>query len=401
MAAIAFGVLIIAVSACGGPDGDSLPASTTAATTTAPPRTTAPTEKPTTTEARPEPAPSSTIVLDQVPSAFVDGGSFSVGVDTRELPTGNLVEIWYPAAGANPEAVETYHLRTFLPEALVPIIPEELDDTFGYNAERGAAPSAAGPFPLILFSHGFASFRLQSTELLRHLASWGFVVAAPDHPSRDLAAQLGAAAPNPPGAVDDLRSTRTLMEIEAVEGSLAGVIDATQVVLAGHSAGGSTVLEMASDAGVLAYISLAAGAGAADLPDMPSLFMAGETDGIIAASQTAEAFGRAPSPSWLWKIPDAGHLVFTDLCAIGAGNGGLVGLAEGAGIVGLVPENLQRLATDGCLDPNRPVSEVWPVVRHATTVFALSVTGDPDVSRALDTNPVESVSVEISADTGP
>ena len=35
--------------------------------------------------------------------------------------------------------------------------------------------------PLLVFSHGNSGYRQQSTFLTTHLASWGFVVAAPDH----------------------------------------------------------------------------------------------------------------------------------------------------------------------------------------------------------------------------
>ena len=59
-----------------------------------------------------------------------------------------------------------------------------------------ASPSRAGRFPLVVFSHGYAGFRDQSTFLTSWLASWGFVVAAPDHHSRDLTAVLRR-APRP------------------------------------------------------------------------------------------------------------------------------------------------------------------------------------------------------------
>ena len=52
-------------------------------------------------------------------------------------------------------------------------------------------PVATGRYPLVVFSHGYAGFRDQSTFLTAFLASWGFVVAAPDHYSRDLTEVLG------------------------------------------------------------------------------------------------------------------------------------------------------------------------------------------------------------------
>ena len=42
-------------------------------------------------------------------------------------------------------------------------------------------PSAPMRSPVVLFSHGFAGTRLQSKFICSHLASHGYVVAAPDH----------------------------------------------------------------------------------------------------------------------------------------------------------------------------------------------------------------------------
>ncbi len=53
--------------------------------------------------------------------------------------------------------------------------------------------SQAGGFPVVLFSHGFAGYPEQSVSLTTHLASWGFVVAAPDHVERSLDGLLGSA----------------------------------------------------------------------------------------------------------------------------------------------------------------------------------------------------------------
>ncbi len=45
-----------------------------------------------------------------------------------------------------------------------------------------APASDAGPFPVIAFSHGYLSFPAQSTFLMEHMATHGFVVAAMGHP---------------------------------------------------------------------------------------------------------------------------------------------------------------------------------------------------------------------------
>ena len=57
-------------------------------------------------------------------------------------------------------------------------------------------PATGGPFPVVLFSHGYAGFPEQSVSLTTHLARWGFVVVAPDHVERSLDGLLGTAAKN-------------------------------------------------------------------------------------------------------------------------------------------------------------------------------------------------------------
>jgi len=54
-------------------------------------------------------------------------------------------------------------------------------------AHREAEPDVRDtPWPLVAFSHGFGGIRYQSTFLTEHLASHGFVVVAPDHPTNTL-----------------------------------------------------------------------------------------------------------------------------------------------------------------------------------------------------------------------
>ena len=187
-------------------------------------------------------------------------------------------------------------------------MPAEIDDTVTIDATRDATAATDGPYPIVLFSHGFSAFRLGSSNLAQHLASWGMVVASTDHPSRDLLNSLGGTAEGQPPAVDQLRSVRTYLTTLDADPVLGGALDNERVALAGHSAGGGTVVDMAPDEGILGYASYASGLREA-APDVPSLFMAGDLDGIVsAAERTTAAFDAAPSPSWLWVLADTGHL---------------------------------------------------------------------------------------------
>ena len=129
------------------------------------------------------------------------------------------------------------------------------------------APAATSPgnYPLVVFSHGFAGYPEQSVSLTTHLASWGFVVAAPDHVERSLDGLLGTAAAGVPKSTDVavLQATLALVEKASTSaGVLHGLVDPQRVVAAGHSAGAGAAYEFASaDPRVKAWISYSVGFG--------------------------------------------------------------------------------------------------------------------------------------------
>jgi predicted dienelactone hydrolase len=333
-------------------------------------------------------APSTTAEPEITAADLAAPGPYAVGVTTRDLPEGNLVEVWYPADESAAGGSVAYRVRDFLPVAIADLVPDTVDDSRAIDATRDAVAAADGPFPIVLFSHGFTSYRLQSSVLAQHLASWGIVTASTDHPSRDLLNVIGATAEGQPPAADDFRSMRTYLTTLTDDEILGGVLDNDRVALGGHSAGGGTIAEVANDDGILGYVSYASGLGET-APNVPSLFMAGELDMIVdPVERTAVAFEAAPSPSWLWSFAGAGHLAFSDLCAVGSEGATLIDLAEAAGLGALVDDQLRRLGTDGCEDPNRPVEEVWPGIHQAATGFYRWVFGIDETPIGLDASAV-------------
>lgn len=379
-----FATALIAAACGSDSDGDSSDATVTTVTTT---ETTQPTP-PETTEAAPtttEPddtAPETTEAPEPEVTAqdLAGPGPYAVGVTTRTLPEGGLVEIWYPADESTRGGTDIYNVRSFLPTGVADLISGDIDDSFTIDATRDAAAAPDGPFPIVLFSHGASAFRLQSSHIAQHLATWGIVTASTDHPSRDLLNSLGGTAEGQPESAEQMRSMRTLLTTLDDDAQLAGALDNDRVALGGHSAGGGTISEVALDGGILGYVSYASGLRD-NVPEIPSLFLAGELDAIIESSRTVESFGLAPAPSWLWLFADTGHLAFSDLCAIGSGDSNLIVLAEQAGLGDFIDDRLRTLATDGCDDPNRPVQEVWPGIDQAATGFYRWVFG-------LDAEPI-------------
>jgi predicted dienelactone hydrolase len=324
-------------------------------------------------------------------TSFVGSGPFAVGERTLTLPTdGAPVEVWYPATKASvahrPEA--TYNVGDWLPAPLQKLVqkfvqsqaaPDRVSIAYPSGGVRGV-PVAPGRYPLVVFSHGYGGYRDQSTFLTAHLATWGFVVAAPDHDSRDLAEVLGG----PTGAktntsdVDDLRATIDLLAREDASASspFRGHVETARVGAVGHSAGGAAVEALAAaDPRVTTFVGLAGATvgsfgqtksgPASRAPTQPGMLMSGTADQVVLDGSMVTAYERMNEPKRLVLLRNAGHLVFADVCEIGTAQGGLLAIANALKVP--VPATLRPLADDGCLPPDTPPPEAWPAIRQAVT----------------------------------
>ena len=350
-----------------------------------------------------------TIDIAEQALAYSQYGDFPVGVTTLQLAKGPKVEIWYPAA-AGTSGTETYDMRDFVGEGIRAILTGDTPSTYSYPAGRDAL-LADGSFPVVLFSHGVAGMRLQSSFLTSNLASWGMIVVSVDHPSRALENFLTGTATGDGGdSVDDmLRGLELITTLGADATSrFNGHVDAEKVAAVGHSAGGGTVLAAAADRRIDGYVSLASGVfrggpaveGAtttttAPLPGKPSFFIGGSVDALASfATLTQPAFEAAPSPSLLWEIEGAGHNAFDDFCTFGNGTG-IIGVAEASGLGALLDSipQLRSLGEDGCVPPAIPVDITFPIINHAVTAWVRNLFGidteavglGDDVAGAYDT----------------
>lgn len=265
-------------------------------------------------------------------------GPHPVGVQTRvllDVSRANRqveVELWYPAATAHagqdvsPQLQDRYSLygAANLVQAAV----------------RDALP-ATGSFPLVVFSHGMAGHRRQSTFVCTHLASHGYVVASPDHGGNSLADLMALAL--------RIREKQVPADIEAmIEGyvhdrpqDVALILDArddgrlalpsiasTPAAVAGHSFGGFTALVVAArDARVGSVVALAPAGGAGPLSSpaltgqlaldfggrhVETLYLALAKDSLLPLAGIEQLFQRTSEPTRMFTLPNADHMHFCD-----------------------------------------------------------------------------------------
>ena len=179
--------------------------------------------------------------------AFAVRGPYAVGmtemmIEDDEHPL--QVSVWYPAS--NPENRD----ESIIYDAVMKWTPMPDSDyvVFG-QALLDAAPNATdAPYPLLVFSPGYANFATVYSYLYEHLASYGFVVLAPDHvehyyfdedPFRD----------GPQTTIDRPQDISKVIDYAQLltdsNDMFQGMIDMEQVAVSGHSYGGYTTLAAA------------------------------------------------------------------------------------------------------------------------------------------------------------
>ncbi len=233
--------------------------------------------------------------------------SFAVGlrllrlVDTSrtiELPNGTseprplLTEVRYPALGATD--------RTDLLDA--------------------PAARADGPFPLVVFGHGFAVTPALYARLLQSWARAGYVVAAPVFPLENANAPGG---PNESDLINQPADMRfvisALLGASAGSGPLAGLVDTKDIAVAGQSDGGDTALAVAYDpnyrdphvkaAVILSGAEMPGAGGFTFAPGSPPLLATqGTADTVNLPSFTNVFFDAAQRPKYLLSLIGAEHL---------------------------------------------------------------------------------------------
>ena len=303
--------------------------------------------------------------------AFSGNGPYKPAVVYQTTPEGDTLVITYPVDPASTVGKPTYVinlLRWFTGSPTAPIpagLPQNLPTTLDTDAYMNVPISHAGPFPVVLFSHGYGGYPEQSSFLTDHLATWGFVVVAPDHRSRDLKAVIGGTTGQGQEDVVDLTQALAVTRfLNADPSDMFGhKLDLSRIATLGHSAGGGAALTFAADtAAVRTFVALAPAAGTVP-KHKNGLIMQGASDKVVNPKGTKTLYSKLGAPKRLILIDKAGHNVFADACTIGAAQGGLTSFVKTLKL----PASFEAIATDGCSKPDIYPPKAWPLIDQAVT----------------------------------
>jgi predicted dienelactone hydrolase len=181
------------------------------------------------------------------------------------------------------------------------------------------AASGNGPWPLVVFGHGFATTPSRYLRLLRAWAAAGYLVAAPVFPLGNADAPGG---PDENDIVNQPRDmsfviTRLLTESASPTSPLHGLVDRTRIAVAGQSDGAETAFATAyqrpwNDRRVRAAVILSGAelGGHVRLVShtTPLLAVQGTADRINPPIYTRDLFRAVPRPKFLFLLHGAGHL---------------------------------------------------------------------------------------------
>lgn len=268
---------------------------------------------------------------EEDPSLFTERGEHAVGARTFTLSREGRdfeVEVWYPS----PQGDQGHAVQDFLDDERAETYGQLLDaapadcPTRSLSATRDATPTE-GTWPLVVFSHCHECVRFSAASVAEHLASQGFVVAAPDHEGNTLFDGLAEAGLPLNSDTLAIRGQDMVDALDFLLSGQAGVdIDPSRIGAMGHSFGAVTTgWLLQQDGRPIAGMAMAAPMDNPLLPGVdiealaqPLFFLLAQEDNSITelGNELIRSNHDEAASSILVEVPDAGHWSFSDLCGL-------------------------------------------------------------------------------------
>lgn len=306
-------------------------------------------------------------------------GPYQVGrrvVQINDAARGRALtaDVWYPVEQGVTAPLSIYQ---FIPGI----------ELASLTALADAPASAAGPFPMVVYSHGSGGLRYIASWFTEALASHGFVVVAVDHTGNTaLDSVTGASTPRPVNALNRVQDVQYLITamlgISATAGDpLSGTMDPERIGVTGHSFGGFTTLATAGGysnelgsvpadkrvkaiATMAPYSELNSDEELAAI-DIPSLLVSGvlDTTTPIVNDTTRPWDLISGRPLLRMDIDKAGHQSFTDVCRYQDSLSTLPNLPQ------VFIDVVNEMALEGCTKDLIPIDEAHSITNGITIAF--------------------------------
>ncbi len=248
--------------------------------------------------------------------------------------------------------VKTLTVAIWYPTASKPLPHNYGGPTRGLVAEDALPLAEQGPYPLLLFSHGYGGSGIGAVFFTEQLAGRGWVVAGPDHHDNHSAVRIRSgqvtdfnrrgfwryarkiAASGPEDRekyLYRLREMKFALDRLVASNEFGPVIDTSSIGVGGHSFGGFTALGLCGtirefyDPRIRAVLLFSTGAGGylyreTELATvrMPSMLFMGERErdqmrGSRTMSEiSAKIFRNLPTPKYFLEIKGANHFSFNN-----------------------------------------------------------------------------------------
>lgn len=169
---------------------------------------------------------------------------------------------------------------------------------------------AGGPYPALVFGHGFRQNARLYASLGRHLASWGYLVIAPN--------TANGWFPNQERFVNELRDSLTYLDEAQTDPAsfLLGQVDVAHYGAMGHSMGGAASLAATlADERIRAWVPLAPAASLNTPTSMNAavLLISGDGDSVTPTDFTAlPIYNQLQARRQLVEVAGADHCSWQD-----------------------------------------------------------------------------------------
>lgn len=242
-----------------------------------------------------------------------------------------------PASGASPRARSTYERyavgtvettwvdrsRSLPPRSGMRDGPRTVSVTL-YRPLMLDGSSAGGPYPLVVWAHGLDATPDDFDAVLRDWAARGYVIAAPAFPLTRRGAPGGPDRDDylsQPGDITFVVS-RVLSEYGPAGTTRPGLVDPTEIAVAGHSLGAVSALAVVSDrcciddrvtaAVVVDGTRLPFPGGGAVRRNVPLLVVHGDRDQVFPIAQGRDLYATAAPPRYMLALAGVPHTPFAD-----------------------------------------------------------------------------------------